>query len=533
LSRHAFVFVAGHLERRQCQGTRLRIEAEERSREKKPLSAPIKLAQICHAKKTGLLENTLQKLLPAKRTEYAKETESTHTAMSRTLVTNAHVITVEPSGSFIGDVLLEGDTLAALGPNVGQQVMPGSAQVMDASGCIVAPGFVNAHMHTWQTGLRGLASNWTLLEYFKWVHAGLATRFTPDDIYLATLVGAWNQINCGTTTLVDWCHNNPTPAHTDAALRGLEESGIRAAFFHGSPKPDPKPGEKPFWEVPHPRSEIERLLKHWPSGRAGERLSLGMAILGPHYSTLEVALADFALAKEMKLIASMHQGGGDARAPDGWEKLEAAGLLGPHINIVHGNNLTDAQLARFVGLGMSFSLTAENEMTQGHGHPITRRLLDLGAAPSLGADLESGLSGEMFLQARIALTHQRALDNAAWRASQGGMPPTSTITTAQALRWVTIEGAKMLGQESRIGSLAVGKQADLIVVDASLPNMAPLHDPVNALVMQTSLANVRDVMVAGQWMKREGKLLIETATLIAKQAALAESGKRIAQLVTR
>ena len=74
--------------------------------------------------------------------------------------------------------------------------------------------------------------------------------FRPDDIYIATLVGALNQINCGTTTLVDWCHNNPTPDHTDAAVRGLIDSGIRAAFFHGSPKPEPKPGEPHFSEDP-------------------------------------------------------------------------------------------------------------------------------------------------------------------------------------------------------------------------------------------------------------------------------------------
>ena len=94
---------------------------------------------------------------------------------------------------------------------------------------IVIPGLVNAHMHTWQTALRGVAANWTLLEYFQKMHAGLATVFTPDDLHIAILVGALNQLNCGTTTLVDWCHNNPTPAHNDAAIAGLLESGIRGA----------------------------------------------------------------------------------------------------------------------------------------------------------------------------------------------------------------------------------------------------------------------------------------------------------------
>ena len=74
------------------------------------------------------------------------------------------------------------------------------------------PGLINAHMHTWQTALRSVAANWTLLEYFRHVHAGLATVFVPEDIHIATLAGALNQLDHGVTTLVDWAHNNPTPA---------------------------------------------------------------------------------------------------------------------------------------------------------------------------------------------------------------------------------------------------------------------------------------------------------------------------------
>jgi cytosine/adenosine deaminase-related metal-dependent hydrolase len=324
--------------------------------------------------------------------------------------------------------------------------------------------------------------------------------------------------------LVDWCHNNPTPAHTDAAIDGLVESGIRAAFFHGSPKPDPKPGQKPFWEVPHPRHEVERLLKHRLPANDG-LVTLGLAILGPHYSTLDVALADFALAREFGLTASMHQGGGAAKTPDGWERLEAAGLLGDNVNIVHGNNLSDAQLKRFVDLGMSFSITPENEMAQGHGHPITGRLRKLGAGPTLGVDLESVMSGDMFTVARIALAMQRALDNADYRAAHASIPDTSTIPVREALSWITTLGARMLRMEDRIGSLAAGKEADLVLIDANQINMHPVHDPVASVVMQTSLANIDSVMIAGRWKKRHGKLL--HANIARLQEQLSASGDRI------
>jgi cytosine/adenosine deaminase-related metal-dependent hydrolase len=421
--------------------------------------------------------------------------------MGSTLIRGATIVTLGRQGTLSqGDLLVEGECIADIAPKIDAP----ADEVVQANGCILIPGLVNAHMHTWQTALRGVAANWTLLEYFQKMHAGLATVFEPMDLYIATLVGALNQINCGTTTLVDWCHNNRTPEHNDAAIDGLLRSGIRAAFFHGTPKPDPRPGEVPFWEAPHPRAELERLLRAH-QGKA--LLSIGAAVLGPHYATLEVTLHDFRMAKDLGLIASMHQGGGPARTPQGWHVLQEKGLLGPHVNIVHGHALSDLQIDTFCGLGMSFSAAAENEMSQGHGYPITGRLLARNHAPSLGVDLESVLSGDMLSQARVALGMQRSLDNAAQRAADGSIPKTSTVRAHQALEWVTVEGARMLGQLDRIGTLAQGKQADLVLIRASDLNMQPVHDPINSVVMQTSLANIDSVMIAGRWKKRHGRLL--------------------------
>jgi 5-methylthioadenosine/S-adenosylhomocysteine deaminase len=438
------------------------------------------------------------------------------------LLRDACIVTMNPAIGELprGSVLIEGERIAAIAP----EIAAGDAEIVDASGFIVIPGLINAHMHTWQTALRGAAANWTLLEYFRWVHAGLATQFRPEDIHIATLAGALNQINCGTTTLVDWCHNNPTPEHTDAAVAALQESGIRAAFFHGSPKPEPRPGEPHFSEIPHPRREVERLLAGPFAAREG-KMTLGLAILGPHYSTLDVALNDFRLAREFGLIASMHQGGGPAKAPEGWDALEAQGLVGDNVNIVHGNDLSEERLRRFVDHGVSFAVTAENEMSQGHGHPITGRLSALGAAPALGVDLESSFSGDMLTQSRVALGHQRALDNAASRARDGKIPDTSTIPTRAALGWITTEGARMLRMQDRIGALAPGMQADLVMLRADDLNIWPVHDPISSVVLQAGLANVDSVMIAGEWRKRHGKLLrVDLASL---RDELARSGRRI------
>jgi cytosine/adenosine deaminase-related metal-dependent hydrolase len=437
----------------------------------------------------------------------------------RQLIQNATVVTMDQQGVLpSADVLITDDRITGIAPRIAAD----DAETIDATGCIVIPGLVNAHMHTWQTALRGVAANWTLPEYFRKMHAGLATAFEPEDLHIATLVGALNQLNCGTTTLADWCHNNRTPAHNDAAVEGLLGSGIRAAFFHGTPKPDPKPGETPFWEVPHPRAEVERLLE---AHQGSELLSIHAAVLGPHYSTLDVALQDFRMARELGVIASLHQGGGPARAPEGWQVLEREGLLGPHVNIVHGHALSDGQLQRFCELGMSFSAAAESEMSQGHGHPLTGRLRGFGRAPSLGVDLESVMSGDMLTQARIALGIQRSLDNVAHRAAHGGIPATTTIPAIEALSWVTVEGARMLGQLDRIGTLAAGKQADLVLIRADTLNMQPVHDAIAAVVFQASLANIDGVMVAGRWKKRDGRLVgVNLPPLI---ESLKASGRKI------
>ncbi|MCP3398537.1 amidohydrolase family protein [Bradyrhizobium sp. CCGB20] len=452
--------------------------------------------------------------------------------MRRTLIKSATVISMDDAIGDLrtGDVLVEGSRIVDVRPSIDLGSGAAETEIVDGKGRIVIPGLINAHMHTWQTGLRGYAANWTLLEYFRRMHAGLATAFRPDDIHIATLVGALNQINCGTTTLVDWCHNNPTPDHTDAAVRGLIESGIRAAFFHGSPKPEPKPGEPHFSEVPHPRREVERLLAGPLADREG-LVTLGLAILGPHYSTLDVAMQDFRLAHEFDLIASMHQGGGPAKTPGGWDKLVEAGLVGPGINIVHGNDLPDDLLDRMVDLGVSFSVTPENEMIQGHGFPITGRLLKRGVRPTIGIDLESILAGDLFSAARVALSMQRALDNAESRKASGTIPATTTIPVREALRWITTEGARMLGREHQIGSLTPGKLADLVVINASDLNLFPVHDPVATVVMQTSLANIEAVMIGGAWKKRNGQLSVEG--LETKKELLAQSGRRLVQDIER
>jgi 5-methylthioadenosine/S-adenosylhomocysteine deaminase len=420
-----------------------------------------------------------------------------------------------------GDVLIADDRIAAVAADLSA---PDGADVIDATDMIVLPGLINSHVHTWQSALRGVAADWTVARYMQAMHRGLATHFRPEDIYIANLMGALNQINSGSTTLVDWCHNNPTPAHTDAAIQGLEDAGIRAVFLHGSPKPDAKPGQKHFSEIPMPRAEVERLRK----GRFADDdglITLGLAILGPYYSTYEVTREDVRLAREFDLIASMHVGGGVAMTAQGFERLAEEGLIGGKLHVVHGNDLTAETVRMIAGRGGAFTVTAELELQMGYGDPLTGLLHAIDSPVTIGSDVEPAARGDMFTAMRVTLQHERNRTIMETLGKTGSRPEIMPITCRQALEWVTVNGARLIGLEHRVGSLTPGKQADVILLRAGDLNMFPVRDPIGSVVMQGGVANVDTVLIAGRVVKRHGALLY--ADIATKKAALAHSGDRI------
>ena len=445
--------------------------------------------------------------------------------MTHLLVKNASLLTMDPQLGDIagGDVLIENDRIAAVGPRL---TAPAGAETIDATGMIVMPGLINAHQHTWQTGIRGIAGDWTLFDYGQQMHAGLATRFTPEDVYLANLVGALNQLNGGVTTLFDWCHNNPTPDHTDRAIDALTEAGIRSVFGHGTPKPQLGKGGVPTQDYLHPEDEVKRLRQ----GRLGSDdalVTMAMCIRGPDLASYEATAHDIQLARRYELIASFHIGGRMAfnrKTPDGILRLGKDGLLGPHINAVHANKLSDDELRVLADAGASFTTTPEVEMQMGHGLPITGRVLALGARPTIGIDVESNISGELLWAARFALQVQRGLDNVSVNET-GKEVSVVSIPSRQALEWITVDGARALNMADKIGSLTPGKQADLIFIRTDDLNLFPSHDPVETVLFQSHSANVDTVLIAGKPLKRAGKLIYPD--LAGKKAALAASGKRL------
>ena len=443
--------------------------------------------------------------------------------MGKTLIKNGTIISMDRRvGDFSkGDILVDGETIEKIGKSIRS---PG-AKIIDATSMIVMPGFVNAHIHTWQTGIRGVAGNWSIPEYLHEMHARIAPRYTANDTYLANLVGALNQLNLGATTIFDWCHNNATSTHTDGAIEGLQESGIRAVFGHGSPKPNAKKGALPFTHIPHPRSELERLRNGALSDDDG-LVTLAIAALGVDFSTWEVTEHDFQLAKELNLIISTHVWGAPNRLnPDGYKKLSKLGLLDRRHNMVHGNYLSDDELKIIIDSGASVTITPEVEIQMGHGSPLIGRVRALGGKPSLGVDVESNISGDMFTVMRMALQPQRMLDNQAVAKATKAPAKALSIKPREALEWATIDSACALGLDKKVGSLKPGKQADIIMLNGKDLNLFPINNPIESVVFHAHGGNVDTVMVAGKIVKQNGKLRFRG--LEKKMNQLARSGRKI------
>ncbi len=201
---------------------------------------------------------------------------------------------------------------------------------------------------------------------------GISLKHTPEDIYAGTLWGALQALDAGITTIADWAHNNQSPAHADADLRGLRDSGIRGYFLYGGPGPatsDPNP--------PHPADARRMRDEYFSSGSYG-RLRMGMALRGPTFTSAERNTDDFAFARDLGLPISIHAG--MAGTGEAVTVLDRHSLLGADINYVHGNFLTDREWDLVAESGGTMTIT-----------PSTDMLMQFGTFPATGPALNRGI----------------------------------------------------------------------------------------------------------------------------------------------
>jgi cytosine/adenosine deaminase-related metal-dependent hydrolase len=417
--------------------------------------------------------------------------------MTRTMIRNAFVVSMDDSiGEVPGcDILVEDGVIVAIGPGLAA----GPADAIDGSGMIAMPGFVDTHRHTWETNARGLLPDCTLPEYVRFVKENLALHFRPEDVHLGNLVGALEALDAGITTMLDWSHISQTPEHSDAAIEGLRDAGIRAVYAHGTP-----PGAEWWHGSSRPHPDDARRVRSAYFSSSDQLLTFALALRAPGSATIETAVADWALARELDARISVHAGGRTTGAVSRQvDDLHAAGLLGADVTLVHCNACADEQLDAIASSGASVSISSYVEMLMGHGYPPTGRLLERGIRPSLSVDVTTSAPGDMFTQMRTTFVAERA------RAVSDDIdvPFAPTIGHRDVLAFATIDGARACGLDGRTGSLRPGKDADIVLLRTDRLNTAPVSNATATIVVHADTSNVDSVMVRGRLVKRAGEML--------------------------
>ncbi|MGW9209464.1 amidohydrolase family protein [Embleya sp. NPDC055664] len=379
------------------------------------------------------------------------------------------------------DVLIEHGVIAAVGPDLSAD----GAEVLDARERIVLPGFVDTHRHVWQSVLRAVAVDSDLGDYLGLVLGRLSPAMRPEDVYAGNLVGALECLDGGITTVQDFSHVQHRAEHGDAAVRGLRAAGIRAVFGYGYPPFDPAARD--------PRQVRDLRERLFAGDGPDDLVTLALAPGGPSYTPIELVEEDWRLAADLDIPLAVHVGSGPvARRPI--EALRERGLLNARTLYVHGNSLPDDELAMIADSGGALSIAPAIEAQMGHGAPMINRARALGLVTGLGVDVVTSTPGDMFSLLRAALLTSQLADG-------------ERLFAADVVRMATIGGAAALGLADRIGSLAVGKQADLILLRTDTVNMVgAAHDPAGAVVASAHPGNVDTVLVAGRTVKRAGRL---------------------------
>ena len=435
-------------------------------------------------------------------------------------------------GDFVqADVLVEGKKILAVGPHINA----GNAAVIDATGRIVMPGFIDTHHHQFETALRSFLADGVLildgstsaagtLTYFETILNKFAPVYRPQDVYINELFGGLSQLDDGVTTVHDVSQIHHTPAHSDAAIHALMDTGRRAAFgyFEGAGTNPPN--------YAYPQDAVRIKGQFFASTDQLVTMIMG----GEVYLGSPIYTQSWTIGRQLGLQIAAH-----ILSPFGIRPILdqlAQNQGGDHQNIgigpdnlfIHMTGMSDMGWQAVHDHGAQVSIAFPIEMNMRHGMPPVLKLQSLGMEPSLSVDVECTLTADFFTQMRSAMNLQRAIVNQKildqgfppndvdwglppaaaanpWPTPPAGLP--APLTTRDVLRYATMNGAKALRLDGKVGSLTPGKEADIIILDATRINVAPLNHVPGAVVSLMDRTNVETVIVAGKIRKWRGQLL--------------------------
>ncbi len=414
----------------------------------------------------------------------------------KVLIRGGAVLSMDPKvGDFDeADVLIEGNKIVA----IGRQLDAGDAAVIDAAGMIVMPGFIDSHHHQFETALRSFLADGILINdghphgvfnYYEYILQKFAMIYRPQDVYTNVLFGSLAQLDAGVTTVMDVSQIHHSPEHSDAVVKGLADAGRRSVFgyFEGWGDHTKYPGDAKRLKTEYFSSD-DQLLS----------MVMGGEIYIPGYENA------WKTGRELAIPIALHVVGTFGMAPT-MDQLAEAGQIGPDNIFIHMTGMNDLAWQAAADAGARLTMSVPIEMQMRHGMPPIQKALSLGMQPSLSSDVECTMTCDFFTQMRSVMTLQRAFVNDAALAGGENLP--ELLTSRDAIRFATVEGARCLGLEAKTGTLTPGKEADIILLDATAINVAPLNHVPGAVVTLMERSNVDTVMVAGKIRKWRGDLL--------------------------
>lgn len=415
--------------------------------------------------------------------------------MTKTLIRGGWVLTMGRSNLVDADVLVDGDRIAEIGAGLRAR----DAEVVDATGSIVMPGFVDTHRHAWESLFRNLGSDAASPDRY-------GPHFGPDDVYAATLVGLLGAAEAGITSVVDWC-GLAVAGHGEAALQAHADAGVRSVLVYG--------------QEPWAEGDWAGGIRSFSSSTTGD---LQMLAAGPSDATpgrIEDVAEGWALARDLGMRIHSHAGSTPERAGE-IAAMGENGLLGADVTLVHCSCLSDDDLDAVASSGTGVSVAPSSEMAGPLGFPPLQRLLDRGIRPGFGVDVEVLAPGDMFAQMRAAISLQHMTHFELKLSGKAGLP--RLLTTREVIKFATVDGARAAGIAD-VGVLEPGRMADIVVLRADRPNIHPVNDPIGAVVWGMDTSNVDWVFVAGRPVKRDGEMTGDVAS--ARSLAI-EAQRRVA-----
>lgn len=401
------------------------------------------------------------------------------------------------------DVVIEDQRIVAVGSG------DRDGESIDARGMIVMPGFVDTHNHLWQSLIRGCGLSEDLHGWLDQCMWPVVAALKAEDSYALVSLSAADLVDTGVTTTTDWSIA-PSREMVAGNIRALEESGLRFVFAYF----DWDCSVDDCSRAAATREAIIAFKKAHIDPNPLARLQIAahpIPHLAPSVRNMSRLAREFGLTLNVHYMENRNDPHGDVNGmhPGMTEILAAAGAFDGSLLVNHAVHLSDAEISNLAAHGVRVAHNPLSNMRLASGVMRLPEMRAAGIKIGLGFDGGANDTSDAFNLMRVAVGLQRAthLDAAVY-------PGVTDV-----LRMMTLGGAEVLGLDADTGSLTPGKQADLIIIDPHQLNFAPDWDWINQIVFNGQPRNVRDVMVAGRILKRDGRTLVDRPALVAAAEA--------------